>query len=181
MEIGTVTPPGHAGSFAVGTRETGRTLDDLPASHRALLDEPVTAAMACLNGNGTIHISPVWVSRDDTAVLVNSVRGRQKDRNLRLRQQVSLLFINPTDPYHWMSIQGQVIETIDEDDPDRGATVTSSLNDMSRAYLGQATYPMRDPAGGEVRSLYRIRPNRVQVFGSAANIIDAPPNEKGSR
>jgi PPOX class probable F420-dependent enzyme len=178
MEIGTVTPPGQTGSFAVGTRETGRTLDDLPASHRALLDEPITAAMACLNGNGTIHISPVWVSRDETAVLINSVRGRQKDRNLRLRQQVSLLFINPEDAYHWMSIQGVVIDTIDEDELVRGATVTASLNDMSQAYLGEGTYPMRDPAGGEVRSLYRIQPNRVQVFGSAPEIGDAPRRER---
>lgn len=166
MEIGTVTPPGQTGSFAVGNRETGRSLNDLPASHRALLDEPVTAAMACLNGNGTIHISPVWVSRDDTTILLNSVRGRQKDRNLRLRHQVSLLFINPTDAYHWMSVQGEVIETIDEDDPEQGITVTASIDEMSQAYLGLATYPLRDPAGGEVRSLYRVQPNRVQLFGS---------------
>ncbi|MBB5163977.1 pyridoxamine 5'-phosphate oxidase family protein [Mycobacterium sp. AZCC_0083] len=170
MEISTITPPGKTGSFAVGNRETGRTLEDLPASHRALLDEPVTAAMACLNGNGTIHISPVWVSRDETTILLNSVRDRQKDRNLRLRRQASLLFINPSDPYHWMSVQGEVIETIDEDDPERGATVTASLNDMSQAYLGEAIYPLRDPAGGEVRSLYRLRPNRAQVFGDSHSL-----------
>lgn len=177
MEIGTITAPGQSGSFAVGNRETGRTLDELPASHRALLDEPVTAAIACLNGNGTIHISPVWVSRDETTILLNSVRGRQKDRNLRLRHHASLLFINPADPYHWVSIQGEVIETIDEDDPERGATVTKSLDDMSQAYLGQATYPLRDPAGGEVRSLYRLRPNRVQLFGTPPAIVDGPAHQ----
>jgi PPOX class probable F420-dependent enzyme len=168
MEIGTVIPPGHNGSFAVGARETDRTLADLPASHRALLDDPVTASMACINGNGTIHISPVWVSHDDAAILLNSVRGRQKDRNLRRRRQVSLLFVNPDDAYHWMSIQGEVIETIDEDDPERGNIVTASLDEMSQAYLGQTTYPLRDPAGDEVRSLYRVQPNKAQIFGGSS-------------
>jgi PPOX class probable F420-dependent enzyme len=168
MEIGIVTPPGQRGGFGVGARETGRTLEDLPDSHLALLDEPVTASMACLNGNGTIHISPVWVSRDKTNVFVNSVRGRQKDRNLRVRHQVSLLFIDLANPYHWMSIQGDVVEILDEDDPVNGALVTEGINRLSHSYLGAATYPLRDPDGGEVRSQYRIRPNRVQVFGAGS-------------
>jgi acyl dehydratase len=59
---------------------------------------------------------------------------------------VSLPFIKPEDANHWMSIQGVVIEIIDEDDHVHGATVTASLNDTSQAYLGEGTYPMRDPA-----------------------------------
>ena len=108
MEISIVTPPGQSGSFTIGSRERGRSLEDLPERHLKLLDEPVTAGMACVNGNGTIHTSPVWVSRDHAEVLLNSVRGR-----------------------------------------------------------GKSTYPLRDPAGGEVRSLYRVRPDRAQVFGHA--------------
>jgi hypothetical protein len=64
--------------------------------------------MSCLNINGTIHISPVWVSRDSNEILVNSVRGRQKDRNLRQRRHASLLFVDPDNLYHWMSIPGVV-------------------------------------------------------------------------
>lgn len=44
---------------------------------------------------------------------------------------------------------------------------TESLDAMSQSYLGEPTYPLRDPGGGEERSLYRVRPNRVQVFGHA--------------
>ena len=92
MEISTITPPGQSGSFTIGRREQGRSLEDLPDGHLKLLDEPVTASMSCVNGNGTIHTSPVWVSRDKTDILLNSVRGRQKDRNLRLRRHVKPLF-----------------------------------------------------------------------------------------
>jgi hypothetical protein len=97
MEIGHLTPAGQSGSFSIGTRETERTLNDLPEAHLKLLDDAVTASMSCLNRNGTIHISPVWVNRDNEHILVNSVRGRQKDRNLRLRRHASLLF-NPRTP-----------------------------------------------------------------------------------
>jgi PPOX class probable F420-dependent enzyme len=165
MEIGRLTPAGQSGSFTVGARETERSLDDLPETHLTLLDEPVTASLSCLNGNGTIHVSPVWVSRDDEHVLVNSVRGRQKDRNLRLRRHASLLFVNPTNSYHWMSIQGIVDDVIDEDDPVRGSVATDSINHLSEMYLGESTYPLRDPDGTEVRSLYRISPTRVVVLG----------------
>jgi hypothetical protein len=109
----------------------------------------------------------VWVSRDQAEILLNSVRGRQKDRNLRLRRHVSLLFMDPADPYHWMAIQGVVVKIVDEDDPIHGNMATESINAMSQTYLGKSTYPLRDPAGGEVRSLYRVRPNRAQVFGHA--------------
>ena len=164
MEIATLKPPGQSGSFSVGTRQTEQSLGDLAATHLKLLDEAVTASMSCLNGNGTIHISPVWVSRDNSAILVNSVRGRQKDRNLRQRRHASLLFVEPDNPYHWMSIQGVVDDVIDEDDPARGTLATESINQLSQMYLGESTYPLRDPDCTEVRSLYRIRPTRVVVF-----------------
>ena len=165
MEIGHLTPAGQNGSFSIGTRETQRSLNDLPEPHAKLLDEAVTASMSCLNGNGTIHISPVWVSRDNEHILINSVRGRQKDHNLRVRRHASLLFVNPGNAYHWISIQGVVDDIIDEDDPVRGNVATDSINHLSQMYLGESTYPLRDPDGTEVRSLYRIRPTRVVVLG----------------
>jgi PPOX class probable F420-dependent enzyme len=167
MEISILTPPGQSGAFTIGRREQRRSLEDLPWRHLKLLDDPVTAGMSCVNGNGTIHTSPVWVTRDEAEILLNSVRGRQKDRNLRLRRHVSLLFMNPADPYHWMAIQGEVVKIIDEDDPIHGNMATESIDAMSQSYLGESTYPLRDPAGGEVRSLYRVRPSRAQVFGHA--------------
>jgi PPOX class probable F420-dependent enzyme len=167
MEIATLKPPGQSGSFSVGTRQTGQSLTDVPPAHLKLLDDAVTASMSCLNANGTIHISPVWVSRDNNKILVNSVRGRQKDRNLRQRRHASLLFVDPDNAYQWMSIQGVVDDVIDEDDPARGRLATESINQLSQVYLGESTYPLRDPDRNEVRSLYRIQPIRVVVFAGS--------------
>jgi PPOX class probable F420-dependent enzyme len=168
MEIGSVIPPGQDGAFQVGERTPATGLGDLPAGHRRLLDEAVTATMATLNASGTAQLTPVWVGADETHVLLNSARGRLKDRNLRARPQVTLLFVDPANPYFWMSIAGEVDEIVDEDDPHRGQEATDSINAMSALYLGQDEYPLRDGSVQEVRSLYRVTPTKIVLFGDAS-------------
>ena len=70
MEISIVTPPGHSGAFTVGSREQGRWFEGLPQGRLKLLDESVTASVSCVNGDATIHTSPVWVSRDKSEILL---------------------------------------------------------------------------------------------------------------
>jgi PPOX class probable F420-dependent enzyme len=172
MKISTTIPAGERGAFTIGHREQRATLIDLPAAAKALLDGPVTATLACLNANGTIHQSPVWVDTDDDHILLNTVRGRLKDRNLRARARLSLMFTDPADAYRWLSIQGKVVGIIDEDDPRDGHGATESINAMSAKYLGDATYPLRDPDNPEVRSLFRIQPISAVVYD--------PPQNDGS-
>jgi PPOX class probable F420-dependent enzyme len=164
MKISTTIPAGERGAFTIGRREQGATLADLPAGAQALLNNPVTAILACLNANGTIHQSPVWVDTDGEHLLLNTVRGRAKDRNLRARPRISMMFTDPADPYRWMSIQGQVAAVVDEDDPQHGRAATESINKMSAKYLGEEVYPLRDPDATEVRALYRVRPIRAVVY-----------------
>jgi PPOX class probable F420-dependent enzyme len=175
MKIGTTVPAGERGAFTIGHREQQATLVDLPAAARALLDTPVTATLACLNANGTIHQSPVWVDTDDDHIVLNTVRGRLKDRNLRARPGLSLMFTDPADPYRWMSIQGKVVGVIDEDDPQDGRAATHSINAMSAKYLGEATYPLRDPHSPEVRALFRVQPTRAVVYDPPQHNESATP------
>jgi PPOX class probable F420-dependent enzyme len=164
MKMSTTVPAGERGGFTIGHREQQATLADLPSAARALLNGSVTATPACLNANETVHQSPVWVDADGDHVLLNTVRGRLKDRNLRARPRLSPMFADPTDPYRWMSIQGQVDGVIDEDDPHHGHATTESMNPMSAKYLGEATYPLRDPQTPEVRALFRIQPKHAVVY-----------------
>lgn len=167
MKISITVPAGERDAFTIGHRENQATLSDLPSAAQALLS--LTATLACLNANGTIHQSPVWVDTDDGHILLNTVRGRLKDRNLRTRPRLSLMFTDPTNAYHWMSIQGQVADVIDEDDPQHGHIATESINAMSAKYLGEATYPLRDPHSPEIRALFRIQPIHAVVYAPAQN------------
>ena len=55
----------------------------IPSSHADLLgSKKAFAQLATLNPDGSPQVTPVWVDYDGTHVLVNTARGRVKDRNL---------------------------------------------------------------------------------------------------
>ena len=112
-----------------------------------------------------MQVTPVWVGNDGTYLELNSVRGRKKDRNLRKNGKVTLLLMNPKNPYHWMSINGKVVDIIDEDDKARGQLATQSIDSLAQRYVNQTPYPFRDPRG-EVRVLYKVDPIQILTFGT---------------
>ena len=124
----------------------------------------MTASVSTISADGTPQVTPNWCEHDGTYLFLNSVRGRLKDRNIRARPNVTILLLNPQNPYHWMTIYGQVVEIIEEDDPKQGHLATESIDRLAKKYLNATPYPLRDPEG-EVRVLYKVRPNRIQTFG----------------
>jgi PPOX class probable F420-dependent enzyme len=164
LEIADMITPGQANAFTIGERTPAARLTDLDAVHLALLDGPVTAAVATCNDDGTAQLTPNWVHHDGTYVYLNSVRGRLKDRNMRARPDVVIMLVNPQNPYHWITIYGTVEQIIEEDDPANGHLATESIDALAQLYLGTSPYPLRDPAG-EVRVRYSIQPNRIITFG----------------
>ena len=164
IEIADVITPGHEHAFTVGERTPVTNLTALPAVHMALLDGAVTASVATINDDGTPQLTPNWVHHDGTFVQLNSVRGRLKDRNLRARPNVVVMLVNPQNPYHWITIYGEVVQIIEEDDASQGHLATESIDFLGQLYLGTSPYPLRDTKG-EVRVLYKVRPTRIVTFG----------------
>jgi len=162
--VGDVITPGKAKAFTVKDRKSG-ALKDLAPQYKQLLSDPVTASLTTLNSKGEMQVTPVWVGNDGTYLELNSARGRLKDRNLRANGKVTLLFMNPKNPYHWMSINGKVVEIIEEDDKARGHLATKSIDSLAKRYVNQTPYPFRDPEG-EVRVLYRVEPTQILTFGN---------------
>ncbi len=165
LQIGSVIKAGNENAFQVGERKKNATLADIPDSHRSLLDGPIVASLATLTPKGGTQISPVRCSHDGTHLNINSARGRVKDENMREWPEVALLLLNPTNPYHWMSINGRVVEVIDEDDRQRGQLATENIDDLAELYVDRRPYPFRDPKG-EVRVLYKVEPTRILTFGT---------------
>jgi PPOX class probable F420-dependent enzyme len=161
--VGEVITPGKSKAFTVADRKPG-TLQDLAPHHAQLLTDPVTASLTTIGKDGKMQVTPVWVSRDGDMIELNSVRARLKDRNLRDNGKVCLLLVNPNNPYHWMSINGKVVDVIDEDDKKRGDLATKNIDALAKKYLNQTPYPFRDPAG-EIRVLYRVEPTQILTFG----------------
>jgi PPOX class probable F420-dependent enzyme len=161
---GDVITPGNEKAFTVKNRKAA-SLKDLPPQYKQLLSDPVTASLTTLSGKGEMQVTPVWVGNDGTYLELNSARGRLKDRNLRANGKVTLLLMNPKNPYHWMSINGKVVDIIDEDDKARGDLATKSIDSLAVRYVNQTPYPFRDPKG-EVRVLYKVEPTQILTFGN---------------
>jgi PPOX class probable F420-dependent enzyme len=140
-----------------------KSLADVGPAHLELLDKPIYVTVATLRASGPPHLTVIWADRDDTHVYINSAKGRIKDRNLRARPEISIMAINPENPYHWISIEGKVVEIVDEEDPKRAEEVTKHIDDLAWAYVQKRPYPTRQP--GEIRVKYKVEPSRIVAFG----------------
>lgn len=128
----------------------------IPEKYRDLFNKRAFASLATNMPDGHPQVTPVWVDVDGDHVIVNSAKGRQKDRNLRRDPRVSLAIIDPDNPYRYLEIRGRVDE-ITEDGAD------AHIDKMAKKYLGVDKYPYRQP--GEVRVMYRIHPEHTSMMG----------------
>jgi PPOX class probable F420-dependent enzyme len=129
---------------------------EIPEKYQDLFDKKAFANLATMMPDGTPQVTPVWVDYDGTHVIVNSARGRQKDRNLRRTPSVALSIVDPDNPYRYLEVRGRVAE-ITEDGADE------HIDKMAKKYLGLDRYPGRQP--GEVRVIYKIEPRHTSSMG----------------
>lgn len=129
----------------------------IPDAYRDLLTEKATyASLTTMLPDGLPHMSLVWVDYDPDAdrVLVNTERGRRKEKNVRNDPRVGLLAPDPDSWYRWCSVAGEVEEVTTEGARDH-------IDVLARRYLGEDTYP--NPVRTE-RVILRIRPEHVVTF-----------------
>jgi PPOX class probable F420-dependent enzyme len=128
----------------------------IPEKYVDLFQKKTFASLGTLMPDGQPQVTPVWVDFDGKHVIVNSAKGRVKDRNMRRDPRVSMVLIDPDNPYRHLQVQGRVVE-ITEDGADQ------HIDKMAKKYLGKDKYPFRQP--GEVRVLYKIEPDRTSAMG----------------
>lgn len=128
--------------------------DNLIPEHVADLltrEKKAFAQLALALRDGTPHVSPVWFDYEDGLIVVNTARGRVKDRALRRRAVVALSISDPANPYRYVLIKGSVVNETEENAYDR-------ICDLNLKYKGERTYPK---IPGQVRVTYWIKPERV--------------------
>ncbi|MDX1601070.1 MAG: TIGR03618 family F420-dependent PPOX class oxidoreductase [Anaerolineales bacterium] len=110
--------------------------------------------LATLLKGGQPHVTPVWASYDGEHVLVNSAKGRQKDLNMRRRRKVAIDIVDPDNPNRYVGVRGEVVEITQE-----GAD--EHLDELAQRYLERDRYPPSWRFPGEIRQIYKIKPDRV--------------------
>jgi PPOX class probable F420-dependent enzyme len=74
---------------------TDHDTDEIPASHRDLVECPPVAALTTIMADGSPQTSVVWCDFDGECARVNTTLERRKGRNLLANPKVSLLVVDP--------------------------------------------------------------------------------------
>ncbi len=132
-------------------------MNEIPDSHADLTRDDVRAYayLATTMPDGTPQLTPVWFNTDGRHILINSAKGRVKDRNMRTRPDVAVVLHNHDKPYPYVQIRGQIVEITEE-----GAR--QHINDLSLKYRGDSDYKLNDP--NEIRVIYKLLPESIQVM-----------------
>lgn len=131
-------------------------MKSVPANFHDLLSDEKKAFvyLATLMPDGSPQVTPVWFNTDGEHILINTAKGRVKDRNMRTRSKVALCIADPDNPYRYLQIRGKVTEITEE-----GAD--EHIDALMFKYRGEHKYPYRAP--GEVRVIYKIHIEHVDA------------------
>ena len=109
------------------------------------------AALALTLADGSPQVTPIWFGWDGTHIILNTARGRVKDRVMKRGGTAALLIVDPADPYRYVQIRGRVVEETE-------AGAYDTICDLRLKYRGDRNYP-KNP--GEVRVTYKVLPEKV--------------------
>jgi PPOX class probable F420-dependent enzyme len=105
--------------------------------------------------DGSPQVTPIWFNTDGEYLLINSAKGRTKDRNMRARPKVAVAIMDPKNIYRYIQIRGEVIEITE-----KGAR--EHINALSKKYTGNDVY---DGPPEQIRVTYKIRVDHVNTNG----------------
>lgn len=91
-------------------------MQTIPEELRYLLADETKAFafLATTMPDGSPQVTPVWFNTEGEFILINTVKGRTKYRNVIANPQVALAIPDPQDLYRYMQIRGRVTEVLTE-------------------------------------------------------------------
>ena len=122
----------------------------------ALLRRPSTCYIATSMADGSPQLTQTWVDTDGEHVIINSVQGFVKLKNIARDQRVAVAISDPDDPARYFQVRGQVVDVTTDGAVDH-------IEMLAQKYLGTA-YPWY---GGrdQVRVIIRIAPEKISNMG----------------
>ncbi|UYN89252.1 MAG: PPOX class F420-dependent oxidoreductase [Anaerolineales bacterium] len=131
-------------------------MNKVPENFQDLLKDETRAFvfLATTLQDGSPQVSPVWFNVEGEHIVVNTARGRLKDKNMTARPNVALSIPDPKDPYRYILIRGMVDEVTEEGGYEH-------INKLSHIYDGK-DFPKRP---GQVRVIYKIKPKKIFTSG----------------
>ena len=127
----------------------------LPEPAKAWLDGTSFPVLATTNADGTPQTTVHWAARDGDDILMSTVRGRLHARNLERDPRVSVMLVDPDDPYKYVEVRATATLT------EEGGRAL--IDDLAERYRGVRPYAWDTPDA--VRLVVRIPPEKVVARG----------------
>ena len=124
----------------------------LPDSVKKLIEAKTFANIATLMPDGSPHVTQTWVDHDGDLVLINTIEGSQKHKDVLRYPRVALDICDPANAFNVAVIRGRVKEVTF-----KGAD--EHVDKLAKKYLGQDKYQSRRP--GMRRVLFKIEPVQI--------------------
>jgi len=121
-----------------------------------LLRRPSTCYIATTMADGSPQLTQTWVDTDGEHVIINSVQGFLKVKNIERDPRVAVAIADPDNAFRYFQIRGQVVEMTTEGGADH-------IEMMSQKYTGgpYAWYGGRD----QVRVIITIEAEKISGMG----------------
>ena len=128
----------------------------LPDSLLDLLRKPSPCFLSTIMADGSPQVTETWVDTDGENVIINTVVGFVKVRNVERDPRVALAVQDPENPFRHIQVRGEVISMTTEGG-------VESIEALSQKYTGQP-YPWY---GGrdQKRIILTIKANSVSGQG----------------
>lgn len=110
------------------------------------------AFLATTMPDGSPQVTPVWFNMEGEYVLINTVKGRTKFRNMQANPQVALAIPDPQNPYRYVQIRGRVEEFQIEGGMEH-------IQELAVIYTGKTW----DFPPDQVRVIYKIVPESIDA------------------
>ena len=118
---------------------------------RKLAALPILVVIATRRDGGAVQLNPVWFELKDGFFWLNSNTRRTWPKNLQRDRELTMLLVDPTEPYRYAQIRGRLISLIP--DPQH-----EFIDRLSRRYTGEN---FRELEPGEHRVTFKIQPIAV--------------------
>lgn len=105
----------------------------IPECFLDLVNGPPVAALTTLMPDGQPQTTVVWCNFDGIHILVNTMRGFRKEKNMRVNPRVTILTYDPRQPLRALEVRGRVVEMTED-----GAM--EHLDHLSQMYTGRSPY-----------------------------------------
>ena len=128
----------------------------IPENLLLLLQQPSICYISTIMADGSPQITQTWVDTDGEHVIINTVQGYVKTKNVARDPRVALTISAPEKPSRYFQVRGRVVSVSTD-----GAT--EHVEKLAQKYLGKP-YPWY---GGrdQVRVIMVIAPEKISSMG----------------